>query len=121
LYTTIYALNRGSTLVTTSEELKVLQEKVIRIYLFNTVAQIFFPISLERISLILRLMKHYRDIAKEKDITINPLELRFSSLKYKALFKMLWVCSFLMVGDQTNFFDDIRIKAWGKPFIEPLY
>ncbi len=121
LYTTIYALNRGSTLVTTSEDLKILQEKVIRIYLFNTVAQIFFPISLERISLILRLMKHYRDIAKEKDITINPLGLRFSSLKYKALFTMLWICSFSIVGEQTKFFDDIRIKAWGKPFIEPLY
>lgn len=121
LYTTIYALNRGSMLATNNEEFYILQEKAIRIYLFNTVAQIFFPISVERVLLILRLMKQYRDIAKEKDITINPLSLRFSSLQYKVLFTLLWGCSFLIIGDQAKFFEGIRIKAWKRPFIEPLY
>lgn len=60
-----------------------------------------------------RIMKYYRQSAKDFEIVKNPLELlNQRSIKFKSYFYFHWLLSHLIIRDQTQYFKKIRKKAW---------
>lgn len=125
-YTAIYGLKRGYQLAQNETQIKILQEKFNLSYIGLSTGYILLSETkkIDKYLLSLRLMRNYRYVAKKLGVSEHPLHTvynKFDGQKFRLAFTIIWALSFLLIDNQTKFFEDIRIKAWGKPFIEPLY
>ncbi|RTR05358.1 glycosyltransferase family 2 protein [Halomonas nitroreducens] len=115
MYTAVYGFSRTKDMASQRER-KRLEEKFVRLYLFNTVGrQIRGPAGKWLVAA--RVMRQYRDVAKEQDIALKPLSVVSGNYKYKSLFIFLWAFSFLLPC-QEGYFHRIRFQAWGRPFVD---
>jgi len=112
LYTSIYGLEEGLKLAKSSKDINTLKSKFLVLYLINTVAKFTSKTPSKNWVTSWKVMKQYRKVAKNLDIDLSPFEYMKPGNKFKLYFTFHWVLSFLILSDQTNYFDAIRKKAW---------
>lgn len=114
-YTTEYGYKKSIALAKNSTEVKYLKNKFTLVYLFNTTA-VFLSIAPSKNWIVTwRAMKEYRKLAKKFNIDVsvftNMKDFDFS-INFKSYFMFHWILSFLIIEEQTEYFDAIRKKAW---------
>lgn len=117
LYTSVYGFEKGKALATTYKEQRLLEDKLIGLYLINTVGGLSsIKPSLSWISTH-KVMKQFRVISKELEIERSYRNLLDNqSTKFKIYFLFHWYLSYLTPRASSKFFEAQRLKAWNKPF-----
>lgn len=112
MLTTQLGLERGGR-IANPDEVEILHRKFINLYLFNTIG-VFMGLP-RSYDIPCRIMRQYRDVAKENNARLNVFKFGPQRLKLKMFFYLLWPVSFLF-GNQSSYFENIRLEAWGKKF-----
>lgn len=112
-YTTVYGYKKGITLAKNSAEVNSLKNKFILVYLLNTTG-IFLSVAPSKKWIVTwRAMKQYCKLAKKFNIDVNVFTtMKDFNIKFKSYFMFHWILSFLIIEDQTEYFDAIRKEAW---------
>jgi len=113
LHTAAYGFKKGSQLTDNQDYMNIMKQHFIRLYFTNTVGSLVTVYPSYNWLVMLRVMKHYRKVSKDLGIDNNPFETVKGSIKYRAYLKANWVLSYLILKDQTGFFDTKRKEAWG--------
>lgn len=117
LYTSVYCYKIARDLNIEESVLRKMEEKFVRYYVFGTVSILRSTIPSRKWLLTYRVMKQFRLVSRTLDINLNPINLlENDSKKYQIYFLFHWYVSFLLYKDQTSFFENERLKAWGRPF-----
>lgn len=116
LWTNKWSFEKAWKLLENEEDKNVVLKKFTRLFLINSI----HPNKIPDKSWILsaRIMKFYRQILNQFDIKTNPLNYWNFSKLFKMRFYLIWFFS-RFLSDQTKFFEEIRIKAWNRPFLPP--
>ena len=115
LHTAVYGLKEGLRLAKSQAEIEILEKKFIEKYLLITTEQFSTKRPSKDWIVTWRMMKQYRIVAKGLDIKSSPFETMKESTynrKMRSYFAAQWVASFLIVKDQTDYFNTIHKKAW---------
>ncbi|WP_148255174.1 glycosyltransferase family 2 protein [Aidingimonas lacisalsi] len=118
LLTLQYGFSRSKAMCN-SDELEKIKKKFAVHYLIYTSGMLITKKPSYRWIMIARLMRQYRDVAKENSIQINPLNHLGGSVGYKVFFVFLWVIS-CMLPDQSKYFHKLRIEGWKVDFNPPV-
>lgn len=118
LYASIYGYKKGIELARDQQHVEILNKKFFSLYLLNPVGVLRSIVPSKNWLLTYRVMKQYRKVAKELNIEENPRDLFTGTKKFKSYFLFHWYLSFLVLNDQTEFFEKERYKAWQRPFPE---
>ncbi len=114
--TALLGLKKGLSLANENER-TILYKKFVRLYLVNTVGRLMTRLPSREWLVICRVMRQFRYTTKKNDLKdLKPALGFFSkSLKFKTLFCILWIWSYLL-PDQNEYFDAVRVQAWGRAF-----
>lgn len=112
LYTSIYGFKKGLELAQNNVEVDILKEKFIKNYLTMTTINLQSIKPSKNWVVTWKVMKQYRSFEKVLEIKKNPFDSIDGSNKFKLYFTFHWAISFLITTDQTEYFDNIRKKAW---------
>jgi len=112
LYTSVYGFTEASKLAKTTAQIDKLKVKFLTVYLMNTVGVYISIVPSKKWLITWRVMKEYRKLNKKLDINLNPFCFLKGSYKFKLYFTFHWAISFLITTDQTEYFNNIRKKAW---------
>lgn len=112
LYTSIYGFKKGLELAQNNVEVDILKEKFIKHYLIMTTINLQSIKPSKNWVVTWKVMKEYRKLNKKLDINLNPFCFLEGGYKFKLYFTFHWAISFLITTDQTEYFNNIRKKAW---------
>lgn len=115
LQTSIYGFEKGLKLAKNKEEIKVLEKMFINKYLLITTEKLLTKRPSKNWMTTWRLMKQYRKVSEIIGIESSPydaFEITTFNSKVRSYFAIQWAASYLIVNDQTKYFDDIRERAW---------
>lgn len=117
LYTAEYGFDKGMQYSVGQSERVVLERMFNRLYLVNSVGMFATKKPSKQWLVVWRIMKSYREKAKELDIkdqvnVLNVLTMEGTSSKYRAFFFVHWLLSYGLIKNQGKFFKDVRAKAW---------
>lgn len=114
--TALLGLKKGLPLAQEAER-DLLYKKFVRLYLINTVARFMTRLPSREWMTACRVMRQFRYVVGENNWTNVRPDMGFVSenLKFKTLFRILWISSYLL-PDQNTYFDAVRVQAWGKAF-----
>jgi hypothetical protein len=115
LQTSIYGLERGLKLTKNKAEIGFLEKRFIEKYLIVTTETLLTKKPSKSWLVTWRMMKQYRDLAKELNIESTPfdaMKVTTYNNKVKAYFTLQWMLSHLILTDQANYFDNIHENAW---------
>lgn len=113
LFTSRYGLSKGLNYTRNKFEAENLKDLFTELFLINTVGMYSSIVPSSNWVTTWRIMKYYRTSAKEFNISKNPLKLlNKSDRKFKLYFYFHWLLSYLIFGDQSYYFENIRKKAW---------
>jgi glycosyltransferase involved in cell wall biosynthesis len=115
MYTAAFGLVAGLGLTSEQTDKDHLYEKFINLYLINTAGRFMGKLPTSDWIIATRIMRRYREVAKQMGIKRAPLSRSNRSRKYKMLFTFLWFWSYFL-GDQESYFKKIRHLAWGRDF-----
>ena len=115
LRTAVYGLEEGLKLAKGSAEISVLEKKFIEKYLLITTEKLVSKTPSKNWIMTWRVMKQYRTEAKRLNIKSSPFEAIKETTynkKVRSYFAAQWMASFVIVKDQTEYFDVVHKKAW---------
>ena len=112
----VYGFKRGFKRADKESERKLLIRKFIRLFLVNTAGP--FMGKPRNWIIACRVMRRYREVAHELGLPMMPVRLIPGSLKVKLRFVLFYCFSYLL-STQESYFKELRLKAWGRPFVEP--
>lgn len=116
LYTSIYGLKRASSFANNQAEQEFIERRFSFLYL-NTITDLASLIPSKNWLVTHKVLKQYRLETKKLGVRYKVQEIiPHQSFKYRTYFLLQWYLSYLVLGDQTDYFESIRYKAWGKPF-----
>lgn len=115
LRTSIYGFEKGLELAKSQTEIEILEKKFIEKYLLITTGQLSNKRPSKDWIVTWRMMKQYRTVAKRLNIKSSPFKAIKDSTYNKRMRSYIvaqWVASFVIVKDQTEYFDVVHKKAW---------
>ena len=114
LHTSVAGLSEGLELAKTQADIISIKEHFVKLYLIDS-AEMFFSITPNKEwKTIWQIMSQYRSLAKQFNISVDPFKLMTKkSYQYKLYFRAQWLLSFMLRGDQTLYFAEVRKKEWG--------
>jgi hypothetical protein len=112
----VYGFKRGFERADNERERTLLIGKFIRLFLVNTAGP--FMGKPRNWIIACRVMRRYREVAHELGLPMIPLTLIPGDLKVKIRFVFFYCFSYLL-STQEGYFEELRRKAWGRPFVEP--
>lgn len=114
LHTSICGLRESLALAKTDIEIDNIKQRFVQLYLIDSAEMFFSLIPDKGWVTIWQIMSEYRSLAKQFNISLNPLHLiNEKDYQYKIYFRAQWLMSFIITGDQTIYFENIRKKEWG--------
>ena len=114
LWTAEYGYRKAVALASTDDHVQALRRWFIKVFLFFSIFRHFRTAPLRSLSVTIRVMRFYRDVARELGIFEHPLALKPHNWRYGILFRIAWTAAPLM-PPQRRHFARVRSSAWPRP------
>ncbi len=111
LWTMVWGLSRAYPRTENDYEKSIVFRRFTRIYLINTIGPFMTPLPSSSWLTAMSIMKGYRSVLKAYTTRCDPLGFWKFSLKYRILFRFLWVMSYLIKKNDRKF-AALYKKAW---------